>query len=308
MPASGARRLSPGRWAFVVLSWNGREDTLRCLRALRRVEDDHAVYVADNGSHDGTEAAVRVNHPEAIVIQNGGNFGFSGGNNTAITRAIMDGFDWVVMVNNDAEPEPGSLRALKAVAERTPSVGVLAGVLLFDDGRLQWAGQSVGLRWGYSGRPDHYGELDRPGVPAGGPVDRAVGAFMAVSRAAIDVAGLLDDELFAYVEDVDWSLRIRAAGFACVLVPGARAVHALSASTGGDRGSTHTLYYGARNTLVVCERHCPRGRLGTVARRGVILVTFLMRAAAVQRSHASLNAVFSGVRDGRARRLGPRPT
>ena len=45
---------------------------------------------------------------------------------------------------------------------------------------------------------------------------------MAVSRPAIEAAGLLDEDLFAYVEDVDWSLRIREAGFACAFVPEAR--------------------------------------------------------------------------------------
>ena len=87
---------------------------------------------------------------------------------------------------------------------------------------------------------------------------------MAVSRAAIEAVGLLDEELFAYVEDVDWSLRVRAAGFEVLFVPDARAWHAVGGSTGGEYGvSTHTLYYGVRNTVVVCERHAPLGRVGT---------------------------------------------
>lgn len=295
------------RWAFVVLSWNGREDTLRCLAALARVRGAHAVYVADNGSEDGTPAAVRALHPDVTVIENGANLGFSGGNNPAIARALADGCDWVVLVNNDAEPEPEALAAFQEAAGRAPSAGVLAGVLLSEDGRLQWAGQRVGLRWGYSGRPDGYGRLDRPGLVVERDVDRAVGAFMAVSRQAVEAVGLLDDALFAYVEDVDWSLRIRAAGLRCRLVPGARARHALSQSTGGDHGSTHTLYYGARNTIVVCERHCPRGRGGTALRRLVVIATFALRAAMVQRSRAALRAVLAGAADARAGRLGPRP-
>jgi GT2 family glycosyltransferase len=182
-------------------------------------------------------------------------------------------------------------------------------MLLFDDGRVQWAGQRLGLRSGYSGRPRGYGRPLADVAAAHGeptPVPRAVGALMAVSRAAIEAVGTFDDDLFAYVEDVDWSLRIRAAGFGCWFVPRARAVHALSASTGGDAGSTATLYYGARNTVVACERHLPLGLVGTWLRRATIALTFTLRAATVQRSGAALRAVFDGVRDGVARRLGPR--
>jgi GT2 family glycosyltransferase len=294
-------------WAFVVLNWNGREDTLRCLAALRAVPEPHRVYVADNASADGSIPAIAAAHPEATIVALDANLGFGGGNNRALTRALEDGADWVVLVNNDAEAEPGVLAALRAQACAHPDAGVLAGKLLFDDGRVQWAGQRVGLRSGYSGRPRGYGRPDAARWSVPGETDRAVGALMGVSRAAIERAGLLDEELFAYVEDVDWSLRIRAAGFACRFVPDARAVHALSASTGGDGASTHTLYYGARNTVVVCERHLPLGRVGTGLRRACIGASFLLRALLVQRSRPAFRAVLDGLADARAGRLGPRP-
>lgn len=296
-------------WAFVVLNWNGREDTLRCLTALRAVHGEHRVYVADNGSADGSVEAIRSSHPEAVLIENGANLGYAGGNNPAIERAVADGAEWVVLLNNDAQVDPDAMRAFAGAAKKQPDAGVLAGMLLFEDGRVQWAGQRLGLRSGYSGRPHGYGKpLAEADVLRGDPVrvPRGVGALMAVSREAIAAAGVFDDDLFAYVEDVDWCLRIRAAGFGCFLVPNARAVHALSASTGGDAGSTATLYYGARNTIVVCERHLPLGVVGTTLRRATIALTFALRAATVQRSRAAFAAVASGVRDGIARRLGPR--
>ena len=300
--------MSAARLTWVVLSWNGREDTLACLAALDPADP---VVVVDNGSADGTVAAVRARFGDRLqdlaIVENGANLGFSGGNNAGIRRALDDGADWVVLLNNDARPRPGTLDALRAAAQRHPDAGVLAGKLVFDDGRVQWAGQRVSLRTGYSGRPDRYGEPDGPASSVERPVPRAVGALMAVSRAAIDACGLLDDDLFAYVEDVDWSLRIRRAGFSCWLVPEAVAIHALSASTGGDAGSTHTMYYGARNTVVVCERHLPRGPARTWVRRLTIALAFGARAALVQRIAAAVRAVLDGVCDGVARRLGPRP-
>jgi GT2 family glycosyltransferase len=288
-------------WAVCVLNWNGREDTLRCLASLR----GERVVVADNGSTDGSVEAIRARFPDVELVENGANLGFSGGNNAAIRRALDGGAEWVVLLNNDAEAEPGMLGALHAAAERHPRAGVLAGKLLYPDGRVQWAGQRVSLRTGYSGRPRGHGQPDGFAYSVEGRTDRAVGALMAVSREAIERAGLLDEDLFAYVEDVDWSLRIRAAGFECVFVPAARAVHRVSASTGGA-ASTATVYYGTRNTIVVCERHLPLGGAGTAARRAAIVVTFLAHAALVLRSGDAVRAVLEGYRDALGGRLGPR--
>ena len=290
-------------WAFVVLNWNGGEDTLRCLGALPA---GALAVVADNGSTDGSLEAVRERFPEVLVVENGANLGFSAGNNRGIEAALDAGAGWVVLVNNDAVLEPQALDALRAAAARWPGAGVLAGKLLFEDGRVQWAGQRVALLTGYSGRPRGFGRPDGPRYEQEGPVDRAVGALMAVSREAIGRAGLLDEDLFAYVEDVDWSLRIRAAGLACVLVPSVRAVHALSASTGGERVSTTPLYFGVRNTIVVCERHRPLGPAATRARRASIAATFAARAGLVLRSRDALDAVQAGLRDASTGRLGPR--
>jgi GT2 family glycosyltransferase len=238
-------------------------------------------------------------------VENGANLGFSGGNNAAIRHALDGGAEWVVLVNNDAEAHPGMLEALQAAADRHPRAGVLAGKLLYPDGRVQWAGQRVGLLTGYSGRPRGYAQVDGFPYSIEGRTDRAAGALMAVSRAAIERAGLLDEDLFAYVEDVEWSLRIRAAGFDCVLVPAARADHRVSASTGGA-ASTHTVYYGVRNTIVVCERHRPLGAAASALRRRVVLASFLAHAALVLRSREAVAAVREGYADARAGRLGER--
>lgn len=291
-------------WAVVVLNWNGGDDTLRCLAS---VPPDVLTLMPDNGSTDGSVEQVRERFPHVLVIENGANLGFSGGNNAGIRAALDRGADWVVLLNNDATLEPGALDAMRAAAERHPDAGVLAGKLLFADGRVQWAGQRVALLTGYAGRPRGCGRPDGARYGQEEPVDRAVGAFMAVSREAIERAGPLDDELFAYVEDVDWSLRIRDTELACVFVPSARAVHALSASTGGARVSTTPMYYGARNTIVVCERHRPLGRPGTALRRAIVAATFGARAALGLRSRDAVRAVRSGVRDAVAGRLGPRP-
>jgi GT2 family glycosyltransferase len=149
-------------------------------------------------------------------------------------------------------------------------------------------------------RHEGFGEPDAPGTLA--DTRRATGAAMAVSRAAIEVAGLLDEELFLYAEDLVWSLRIGEAGFAVVYVPGARVRHHVSASSGGA-GSPTTRYYETRNMLAVVERYRPLPRGLTGIRRGLVVAPRVLLAL---RRPASAQAALRGWRDYRRGRMGRR--
>jgi GT2 family glycosyltransferase len=170
--------------------------------------------------------------------------------------------------------------------------------------RIWYAGQRF-LAWlGYSGR--HRGEdgRDGPRYERLSPADPANGALMAISRAAIERVGMLDGELFAYVEAVDYSLRAHDAGFEVLFVPAARAWHRVGASSAA---AAHNSYYGTRNMVVVCERHRPLPAPLSRLRRGAILMTFAAHALRQPNRRAALAAVRAGYRDARAGRLGPRP-
>jgi len=284
----------------VVLNWNGGDDTARALESLRGIE----TICVDNGSSDGSDGEVERRFPDVELIRNGANLGFAGGSNVGIARALERGADWVLLVNNDAVAEPGLVEALERAAAARPDAGILACKILFEDGRtVMYAGASFNAAFGYSGRRDGYGGPDR--FDALRDVTRADGAGLAVSRLALERVGLFDESLFAYVEDVDLSLRVWAAGFAVLFVPDAVIRHKGSASTGGA-ASTTNLYYSTRNTIVVSERHrrlpAPLGWF----RRGVVVGSHLVLAASHPDRRRAGGAVLEGWRDARAGRLGQR--
>jgi hypothetical protein len=283
----------------VVLNWNGGDDTLGALESLDGVE---AICV-DNGSDDGSPDAVAATFPGVDLIRTGVNLGFSGGNNVGIRRALTRGADWVLLLNNDAVADRGLPAALAAAASERPDAGVLACKVFFADPPdvLMYAGGRVNLRLGYWGRQDGFGQRDDGRFDSVRDVDRATGAAMAVSRAAIERAGLLDESLFAYAEDTEWCLRIREAGFGVVFVPDARVWHVGSASTGGLRSPT-SIYYDTRNMIAVAERHDPRRGAAAALRRGVVLGAHLANA----RDAAGVRAAVKGWRDARHGRLGRR--
>ena len=283
----------------VVLNWNGGEDTLRALASLEGIE----TICVDNGSTDGSDHEVERRFPQVELLRTGSNLGYAGGNNVGLRRAIERGADWVLLMNNDAIAEPGIGAALARAAEQRPDAGILACKVLFEDGEtVQYAGASFKTLVGYSGRPVGYRKRD--GFYELRDVDRADGAAMAISVAALE-HGQLAEDLFAYVEDVELSLRLRGRGYSVVFVPDAVVRHKGSSATGGSV-STHNLYYDTRNTIVVTERHAPLPRGLRALRRGVIVGAHLVQAAMHPSRVDAVGAVLEGWRDARAGRLGQR--
>lgn len=296
-------------WQLIVLSWNGRDDTLACLESLSRIKrSDVGIICVDNGSADGSAQAVRSRYPEVFLIESETNLGYSGGNNLGIRHALEHGASWIVLVNNDATVAADVIEGFERAISQRPRAGLLAGKIYFAETPLTiwFAGQRISTRLGYSGRARGYRRVDGARYAAVVETDRAAGALMAISAKAVAAVGLLDEELFAYVEDVEFAIRVRDAGFEVVVAPGARAWHRVSASTGGESESTHTLYYGVRNTIVVLERRRPLGAVGTALRRVSILTTFTLHALTRAKRRPAVAAVWEGFADARARSLGPR--
>jgi GT2 family glycosyltransferase len=291
----------------VVLSWNGKADTLACLGSLEEeTYSSLSVVVVDNNSADGTAEAVAEAFPRVRVIRLAENRGFAGGVNVGLRDALSEGAEHVLLLNNDATVEPGFLEPLVAAASET-GVGAACSQILHAEPphRIWYAGASYDPRRGHQGRHRGFGE---PALPASVPpyeTDRACGGAMLVPRRAAERVGMLDEALFAYAEDVDWSLRARGAGLSIVVVPASVVYHRVSAASGGA-SSPNTLYYALRNGLVVAERAAPLGRIGSARRRAEAAAAFGIQALRSPWPRRGLGAVVAALRDARRRRLGKR--
>jgi len=207
--------------AAVVVAWNGRADVLALLAALA----GERVIVVDNASADGTTEAVRREFPAAEVIETGGNLGFAGGADLGIRRALEEGVDAVLLLNQDAIPEPGAVAALRAAAEAHPEAGAVQPLLLSaaDPSRVDSLGIRVlrGLRTRDAGSGSPAAAAPREAKPIFG----ACAAAVLLRAEALRAAGPPDPEFFLLFEDVDLAFRLRAAGFEAILAPAARFRH-----------------------------------------------------------------------------------
>jgi GT2 family glycosyltransferase len=217
----------------MVVNWNGRDDTLRCLDAvipqLREVHDS-IVTVVDNGSTDGSIAAVTSKFPDARFIPLGTNRGFTGGLAAALATSRAHN---VVFLNNDAVPEPGWLAAITNAIDHAPDDVVSVGgrIISLDGRQIDFIGGAMTFD-GHAFQDGFRMPLgSRPEPAAGAEILFACGGNMISRRERLLDLGGFDDDYFAYLEDVDFGWRTWIAGGRALFEPHATVRHASSATS-----------------------------------------------------------------------------
>jgi GT2 family glycosyltransferase len=238
--------------SVIVLSWNGRADLPECLAALAAQEfADWELLVVDNGSTDGSAEYVQEQYPRVRLIRNQDNLGFAAGNNRGLRAATGD---VLVLLNQDTVVHPGWLQALADAFEADPRCGIAGAKALYPDGRIQHAGGYVDAR----GKASHFGyrEPDSGQFDEQREVDFVTGAALAISRAALEEIGPLDERFhLAYYEDVDWCYRAHEANYRVLYAPKAVLVHK-ERSTSSD-GGHDSVYHFHCNRLRFVFKHWP---------------------------------------------------
>jgi len=223
--------------AVIVLTRNGRDLTLDCLRSLEAVATPNVRFlVVDNASTDGTASAVRERYgPRVDVIENGANLGFAAGNNTGIRKALADGASLILLLNNDTIVDPSFLDEMTRALLSSPDVGIVGPKIYFAQApdQIWFAGGEISM---WRGTARHIGirEIDRGQYDVERDVDYVSGCALLARRDVFERAGLLDPAYRAYFEDADLCMRAARAGSRVRYVPAAKVWHRISASTGGQ--------------------------------------------------------------------------
>lgn len=237
--------------SVVIPNWNGVAFLPTCLDALaRQTYPALETIVVDNASHDGSPALVREQYPAVRLIELPENRGFTGACNAGMQAANGA---YIALLNNDTEVDTGWAAAVADAFDRHPEVGIVASKMLLFDRRdhLHTAGDyfTVDGRAGNRGvwQRDE-GQFDQEDY-----VFSACGGSSVYRRTLLDQVGLLDDDFFFSLEDIDLAWRAQLAGWRCLYTPHAIVYHHLSATGGGITAS----FYDGRNLLWVLAKNYP---------------------------------------------------
>jgi len=222
--------------SVVIVSWRAREHVLRCLESLAaHVTIPYEAVVVDDGSGDGTAEAVRERFPETVVIEKPRNEGLSAGRNDGL-RAVRGRL--VLMLDSDTEVRPGAVERLAGVLDGRPEVGLVGPKLVYPDGELQLSCRRYPPFLDPFKRRGPYARLvPNPRSHARHlmqdfdhattrPVVWVAGAAQMWRAILPELIGGYDERVSSYGgEDLDWCLRVWAAGQRVVYVADAEIVH-----------------------------------------------------------------------------------
>jgi len=216
------------RVAVVVLNWNGGAQTDACIESIRAQGTPNTVIVlVDNHSAAAAREALRRRYggaPDVQLYVLDDNRGYAGGNNVGIRVALATGADVVLILTQDATLGSGALQAMVDTAAADGRIGIVGAMVV--DARDPQQVLSTGERL-------HPALLCVPRTllrhrrtrPPAFPVGGVLGCAMLLTRRCLETAGVFDEDLFAYYEEVDLCLRARRHGFAIVCAPQAVVAH-----------------------------------------------------------------------------------
>jgi hypothetical protein len=242
--------------AILIVNWETYDFTKSCLISLSHCpKGNFQIIVVDNGSADGSgQRLFEEFQSSCTFLFSDSNLGFAGGNNLGLNWAMSRDFDSVLLLNSDTEVNPDFLVVMLDELALNPKLGMIQPMIVFMDNPSKiW---SAGGKWIPTlGRAKTLGDraLLKDYVVQNKRLDWATGCCILITRQALEYTGLLNEDYFAYFEDVEWSLRCRDAGFEIGFADKAIIYHAAGGSSKKKHSegtlSHRVFYFHVRNQL-----------------------------------------------------------
>jgi len=289
------------RTAVIILNWNRHQMTADCVRSLLAMDGaDFEILVVDNGSTDGSVERLPQEFPQITVLPQGNNLGFAAGCNVGMRYALAHDAEYVLLLNNDTFVAPDFIREMRAAIQRDPNIGAVCPKIYFADhpDLLWYAGADFSL-WTGRFKIRGWRQIDRRQFDHNQEITQATGCAMLVRRSALCDVGLLDEQFWAYAEDLDWSLRFMKRGYRLAFAPKARLWHhdgATSVKSMGSGSQAIRQFFSTRNMVFVARKHVRWWQMPTHAVGFMIShVAFYTALRLWRRDYRALLAIYRGI-------------
>lgn len=239
--------------SVIIVNYNTQEKLQCCLQSVFHSAASYKpeVWVVDNGSSDCSVEMVRKEFPEAKLLINKENLGYARANNQTIKKILESrdkkggegsGSRYILLLNPDVVVAPETFDKMISFMDNNPAVGISGCKVVKADGKLDLACRRsfpnpANALFRVSGLSflfpkSRFSSYNLTFLPEDEicEVDSVMGAFLLIRIRAIKQIGFLDEDFFMYGEDLDWSYRVKSAGFKVMYVPVTTVVH--------DKGSS----------------------------------------------------------------------
>lgn len=226
---------SEAKVAAIVLNWNSYHLTSRCIKSLiLQSYSNTEIVVVDNASADGSGKLLRDDFPEITLIENKSNLGFSGGCNAGIEYSVLNGADYILLFNNDAIAEKELISSLAYVADSSVNCGIVTCGIVEMESLQPWYAGGEYNKWSLE-----VNSIAKAGLEDSSKCPMEVsfvsGCCMLIGKEVINTVGLLDENFFAYYEDLDYCIRTAEKGFKLIYLPEKLVKHWVSKSFKNER-------------------------------------------------------------------------
>ena len=288
----------------VLLNWNSHKMTAECIRSLLAMDGaDFEILVVDNGSTDGSVEMLQQEFLQITVLPQERNLGFAAGCNVGIRHALANDAEHVLLLNNDTLVAPDFLREMLAAIQGDPRIGAVCPKIYFADqpDRLWYAGADFSL-WAGTAKHRGWKEVDHGQFDRHEEITQATGCAMLVRHSALRDVGLLDEQFWAYVEDLDWSLRFLERGYRLAFAPKARVWHCCGATAVKSMGAGSAAirqFFSTRNMVFLARKHLRWWQMPTYTFGFMFNHIVLYTALRLwRRDFRALSAIYRGLSQG----------
>lgn len=282
-------------FSVVIPNWNGKHFLQVCLDALlAQTYAPIEIIIADNASMDGSQAFIKAHYPSVVLLELPENRGFTGACNAGMQTATGD---VIALLNNDTEVDKHWAEAVMRVFATHPQVGIVASKMLLFSQRDTF--HTVGDGFTTDGRAFNRGvwQKDVGQYEQEEWVFSACGGSSAYRKTMLDEIGLLDDDYFFLLEDMDLGWRAQLANWRTLYTPHAIVYHHLSATGGGVIAS----FYDGRNSFYLLGKNLPielwRKYRGQIIRRQTTRALEALKAWRGKEARARLRGMWRGICD-----------
>ena len=284
--------------AVILVNWKKYNLTSNCIDSLNKSNyKNFKIILVDNEYSEKSLIDLRNKHKELIVFKEKNNLGFASANNLGIKYAIKNKFEYVMLLNNDTEVNKKFLSPLLNSFQNDNSLGAVQPLIMNYNNRAKvWnAGGYLNNFFGFPYTNKKLNNKNRQ-------IDWITGCCILLKTKVIKKAGLIDEDFFAYYEDVDWSLRIKKLGYKLGVVESSVIFHhgTKSSNDSNLEGnlSPFVHYLNIRNHIYLVKKHSDKFNFIGVLLYQFLKILFYSIYFILRLRFSKLKMVYRGLNDG----------